>query len=401
MNKHHVLLASATLPAVALALLAVWHRASPRHHPEQPALLLTSFHEPNGALDGLHLSYSLDGLTWTALRPGTGKPILKPVVGDRILRDPSLCFLDERFHAVWTSSWGSNVSEPSALGFGYASSADLIEWSPQRFVRVAFDRPDAINVWAPELLCEADKASAPRVQLVFASMFSGETLASCERHPQRLFAIHTRDFATWTRPREIHPLGNPPPPLSAPAAGGASDLSVRAAAPAGFEVPPGASYIDAVVLTLPRHARRSPQGPGKYLLVYKDERLGVKALRASIGPSPTGPWSPLKPVGGWDRLSCAEGPTAFLRPGALGSLVDPHASTLAPGTGPAMTPGTPTHASHTCPTAATPARCAGWLFILFDRYRLDDCAHFCAGTSNYYGMLRCSTLLYTAGPTGL
>ena len=48
------------------------------------------------------------------------------------------------------------------------------------------ERADAINVWAPELLCEA---GAP-VQVVFASMFEGESLPdSCEAHPQRLFSM--------------------------------------------------------------------------------------------------------------------------------------------------------------------------------------------------------------------
>ena len=44
----------------------------------------------NDSRDGLHLAYSLDGLTWTPLNHG--KSFLIPTVGkDRLMRDPSIC----------------------------------------------------------------------------------------------------------------------------------------------------------------------------------------------------------------------------------------------------------------------------------------------------------------------
>mgnify|MGYP001781491754 FL=1 len=60
----------------------------------------------NDSRDGLHLAYSLDGLTWTPLNHG--KSFLIPTVGkDRLMRDPSICQApDGTFHMVWTSKIG-------------------------------------------------------------------------------------------------------------------------------------------------------------------------------------------------------------------------------------------------------------------------------------------------------
>ncbi|MCY3022742.1 MAG: hypothetical protein NTW87_27505, partial [Planctomycetota bacterium] len=49
-------------------------------------LLFTSF-RGNGE-DGLHLAYSRDGYTWTALK--NDRSFLKPAVGGKLMRDPSL-----------------------------------------------------------------------------------------------------------------------------------------------------------------------------------------------------------------------------------------------------------------------------------------------------------------------
>ena len=98
----------------------------------------------NDSRDGLHLAYSLDGLTWTPLNHG--KSFLIPTVGkDRLMRDPSICQApDGTFHMVWTSSWTDRI-------IGYASSPDLIHWSEQRSIPVMMHEPAAHNCWAPEL----------------------------------------------------------------------------------------------------------------------------------------------------------------------------------------------------------------------------------------------------------
>ena len=109
----------------------------------QKEVFLFSYFQNNGE-DWLHLASSEDGLQWEALN--NNKSFLTPQVGeDKLMRDP--CILlgpDNKFHMVWTVSWGEN-------GIGYASSSDLINWSEQQFIPVMEHEPEARNCWAPEI----------------------------------------------------------------------------------------------------------------------------------------------------------------------------------------------------------------------------------------------------------
>src|ERR1035437_2638687 len=101
--------------------------------------LFSFFREPNGQ-NGLCLATSRDGLQWTEIKSPEGKAFIKPEVGGKLMRDPSLALgPDGTFHMVWTTSWG----RPPV--FGYASSKDLIHWSEQRAIPVMEDAPDAIQ----------------------------------------------------------------------------------------------------------------------------------------------------------------------------------------------------------------------------------------------------------------
>lgn len=94
--------------------------------------------------DGLHLAYSMNGLTWKTLNDG--KSLLAPTAGgDKLMRDP--CIIkggDGNYHMVWTVSW-------TEKSLGYATSADLINWSEQRTIPVMAHEEDARNTWAPEI----------------------------------------------------------------------------------------------------------------------------------------------------------------------------------------------------------------------------------------------------------
>lgn len=98
----------------------------------------------NNGEDGLHLAESDDGYKWNALFNDSS--ILKPSVSkDKLMRDP--CIIsgkDGKFHMVWTVSWNDK-------GIGYASSSDLLHWSPQRFIPVMASEGKARNTWAPEI----------------------------------------------------------------------------------------------------------------------------------------------------------------------------------------------------------------------------------------------------------
>ena len=208
---------------------------------ERSVYLFTSFQEPADA--GLRFLWSDDGLDWRRV-PGV---FLKPWVGeDRLMRDPSLLRgADGVFHLVWTTAWRGD------RGFGYASSADLVHWSPQRFVPVMEYEPTAVNVWAPELFYDAPRE---RYVIAWATTLPGEYPDGQERpdNNHRMYCTTTRDFEEFT--------------------------------PAELFCEPGFSVIDGVVVP------RGGTGEPAYTLVFKDNTRPVMALRVAEGDSPTGPW---------------------------------------------------------------------------------------------------------------
>lgn len=232
--------------------------ASAQDEPASPVLF--SYFTGNGE-DGLHLAYSEDGHTFTALNDG--QPLLAPTVGEQqLMRDPSITRgPDGRFHMVWTTGW-------SGTTIGYAHSADLIHWSEQRATRPFPDSVDVRNCWAPEIYYDA---ASDQFVVVWASTIQGrfpETLG--EGHDglnHRLYAVTTADFDRISDPQLFYEPG--------------------------FQVIDGALFR-----TEARHA-----------MVVKDETLNpepAKHLFLVFADTATGPWSePTAPITGdyW-----AEGP---------------------------------------------------------------------------------------------
>ncbi|HVK02594.1 MAG TPA: hypothetical protein VM490_03920, partial [Armatimonadaceae bacterium] len=103
---------------------------------------LFSYFVGNGE-DGLHLAWSADGYRWEPLNGG--RSYLTPTVGEsKLMRDPHLLRApDGTFHLVWTTAWEGRT-------IGYASSKDLVNWSPQKAIPVMAHEPEARNCWAPE-----------------------------------------------------------------------------------------------------------------------------------------------------------------------------------------------------------------------------------------------------------
>jgi len=216
--------------------------------------LFTSFHEP--ATAGLRMLYSYNGYEWHDL----DTVLLKPAVGtQRVMRDPSLVQgKDGTYHLVWTSSWKEDY------GFGYASSTDLVHWSPQKHIVVMAHEPTTVNVWAPELYFDKDE---DRFIIVWASTipYRFEKGMEDEGNNHRLYYVTTKDFNTFT--------------------------------PTALFYDPGYSVIDATIV------RRGPQD---YVLVFKDNTRPVRALKVAFGNSPLGPWTnDSKPFTGF----LTEGPT--------------------------------------------------------------------------------------------
>lgn len=205
----------------------------------QDVYMFTSFREP--ANEGLRFLFSYDGYHWDSI-PGV---FLVPEVGvQKIMRDPSIVRgPDGVFHLVWTCSWKDDP------GFGYASSKDLIHWSPQKYIPIMQHEPSVVNVWAPELFYDEDKQDfivvwASTVPYIF------EKGVEDEFNNHRLYYTRTKDFKQFSEPQVI------------------------------FD--PGYSSIDAVIV------KRSF---ASYILVFKDNTRPERNLRAAFGTTPIGPYS--------------------------------------------------------------------------------------------------------------
>ena len=102
------------------------------------SVYLFCYFKGNG--DGLHYAVSENGYKWTPLF--NDSVVLKPTVSkDKLFRDP--CIVkggDGKYHMVWTVSWADK-------GIGYASSADLVHWSEQRFIPVMMDEDSGYYIF--------------------------------------------------------------------------------------------------------------------------------------------------------------------------------------------------------------------------------------------------------------
>ena len=161
---------------------------------------LFSYFKGNGE-DGLHLAWSEDGLTFSAIN--NDNSVLTPEVStDKLMRDP--CIIrgaDGKFHMVWTVSWNDR-------GIGYASSTDLINWSEQKLIPVMGHEPTARNCWAPEVFY--DKASKNYI-IFWSTTIPGlfpETEAMADRGwDHRMYYVTTRDFETFSETKEFYNHG--------------------------------------------------------------------------------------------------------------------------------------------------------------------------------------------------
>jgi len=228
----------------------------------QGRVYLFSYFRGNGE-DGLHLAYSKDGFSWAALNKDSS--FLAPVVGvSKLMRDPCIIRTkDGVFHMVWTTGW-------TERGIGYAASMDLIHWSPQKYLQVMNNEPDAMNCWAPEIVYDGKKKQF----LIFWSTtitgrFTETEAAEEDRYNHRIYYITTPNFIIFSEPKLFYD--------------------------------PGFNVIDATIV----------RNRGKYFMFLKDETLAPlqKNIRMAKGRRLYGPYGAASPpVTGKYR---AEGPTAI------------------------------------------------------------------------------------------
>ena len=201
--------------------------------------LFTSFHEP--ADSGLRFLYSYDAYHWNDLK----HIYLKPEAGDaKIMRDPSITQgPDGVFRLVWTTGWKDDK------GIGYASSTDLVHWSPEEHIDVMGYEPSAKNAWAPEIFYDDE---GKQFIIVFASCVPGRFPKGeeDEDNNHRLYYTITKDFKTFS--------------------------------PTKLFLDPGFSVIDAEIVK---------RGVDDYVLVMKDNTRPNRNILVAFATNPLGPYT--------------------------------------------------------------------------------------------------------------
>ena len=222
---------------------------------------LFSYFIGNGE-DGLHLAWSRDGYKWEPL--DSGRSFLRPEVGEsKLMRDP--CLLrgpDGTIHLVWTTAWQGKT-------IGYASSRDLINWSPQQAIPVMAHEPAALNCWAPEIVWDEQRGE---FLIFWATTIPGRFAQTAgtgdDKYNHRMYSTTTKDFRSFT--------------------------------PTKLFYDPGFNVIDATILA----------ANGQYHLIVKDETRNParKHLRIASSDDIAGPYENLGPPFTRDWV---EGPTAL------------------------------------------------------------------------------------------
>ncbi|MBL0109946.1 MAG: glycoside hydrolase family 43 protein [Saprospiraceae bacterium] len=166
----------------------------------QQPIYMFSYFKDNGQ-DGLHLAYSHDGYTYTALKQDSS--FLTPVISkDQLMRDP--CIIrgaDLKFHMVWTVSW-------NAKGIGYASSPDLIHWSEQQYIPVMEQEVAARNCWAPEITYDERKNHYMIYwSTTIPGRFSQGDITGDSKYNHRLYYVVTKDFNKFSKTRLLYDRG--------------------------------------------------------------------------------------------------------------------------------------------------------------------------------------------------
>ncbi|MDP9052067.1 MAG: glycoside hydrolase family 43 protein [Acidobacteriota bacterium] len=236
------------------AILAATGLAQPTPQLTTGPTVFAYFKEPGN--QGVYFALSRDGYTFTPLNDG--QPWLKPTAPGEIMRDiyVTRTLTGDGFRAVWTWAWKGST-------LGTASSSDLFTWSQQSNVPIMKDFPTVRNVWAPETYWDAQ---ANDWLLIWSSAVDGITDGN------RIWASHTRDFATFSKPAIFYD--------------------------------PGFVVIDATMF------HRTLNGRSDFVFVVKDQSTDPLryAERWTSGPTVEGPWAPLS---GPINQSWSEGPSVI------------------------------------------------------------------------------------------
>jgi sucrose-6-phosphate hydrolase SacC (GH32 family) len=113
--------------------------------------MFSYFKNANDGSDGLHLAYSLDGLSYHAVNGEAA--VIGPMAGTTT-RDPYV-FLgpDGKYRCLHTTEpWSLNSK------ICYGESTDLITWTNKKYIDVMGSVPGTQQAWAPQCYWDAAKS---------------------------------------------------------------------------------------------------------------------------------------------------------------------------------------------------------------------------------------------------
>jgi hypothetical protein len=212
---------------------------------------------------GVYLAISQDGYHWRFVNEG--KPVLRQSEKGELMRDP---FMqrgpDGTLRMVWT--WSKEGAPPV---IGYASSNDILHWTPHKKLALTSSIPGALTATSPATYYDPVKKD-------WIILWTSSVVANATAAPeQRIYATTTTDFKQF--------------------------------APAKLFFDPGYTVADAIEVTVSASAK-------DYELLFQDGRPNQERLYAAKGAAMDGPW---QVTGGPISETWAEAPAALPVDGSL------------------------------------------------------------------------------------
>lgn len=152
--------------------------------------------QPDG--EQVYFAYSDDGMHWQDLNGD--KPVFRSAIGEEGVRDPFMIMhpTNGKYYIIATDlriaagkGWGVAQHQGSRDIIVWETS-DITNWGQPRSITVGVD--NAGCVWAPESIWDEEEQA-------FFVFWSSMVQFDGDPHPkQRIYAAHTKDFISFTKP---------------------------------------------------------------------------------------------------------------------------------------------------------------------------------------------------------
>ncbi len=137
--------------------------------------------------DGLHLAYSLDGLSYHAVNNNAG--IVKDTQSTPVMRDPYVTYCaDGIYRLVYTTGRGGAWGTTICSTIGYSESTDLLHWSTPTSITLPITNGE--ERWAPQIYYDSEKSQ----YMLYWSTRVGTT------GQLDMYYSTTKDFKTFSTP---------------------------------------------------------------------------------------------------------------------------------------------------------------------------------------------------------